>query len=233
MSEPAKNPPTPEIPAHFARLNKQGLIEVVDYHTGRVLCVQHSAEDLLKGKFERLTRIETPQGDVWIEKGINFDIVASLRGEPFSEVLGDLLCEHVVNGKSLVGACKELNLEYSTVCRWRRENPEFLKRLDQAKKDRAEFLHDEMLERARHSRTSARTHIEALQYAAEKGDPEKYAPKSPQKGEIQGNITFILSTGIDRTLHPAEAAKEVGPVVSTAIEASEEVVMPDFGVRGD
>lgn len=205
----------------------------MDYHTGRVLCVQHSAEDLLKGKFERLTCIETPQGPVWIEKGINFDIVASLRGEPFSEILGDLICEHVVNGMSLVKACKETGLEYSTVCRWRRENPEFLKRLDQAKKDRAEFLHDEMLERARHSRTSARTHIEALQYAAEKGDPEKYAPKSPQKGEFQGNVTFILSTGIDRTLPPTEIKDVTASVVPAAIEASEEVVMPDFGVSGD
>jgi hypothetical protein len=228
MSSLPKTPPTPEIPEHFTRMNKQGLIEVVDYHTGRVICVQSSAEDLLLGKFERLTLIKTPQGDVWIEKGINFDILPTLRGEPFSEVLSDLICEKVVNGMALVKACQEMGLEYSTICRWRREHPGFLAKLDQAKKDRAEFLHDEMLERARHSRTSARTHIEALQYAAEKGNPEVYAPKTPQKGEMQGNITFVIQTGIDRTaVLPAEP-KDVTPLVPAATE-KDEIVIPEIG----
>lgn len=229
MSDLPKTPPTPEIPEHFTRLNKQGLIEIVDYHTGRVICVQHSAEDLLLGKFERLTRIETPQGVVWIEKGINFDILPTLRGEPFSEVLSDLICEHVVNGMSLVKACAEVGLQYSTVCRWRREHPGFLKKLDQAKKDRAEFLHDEMLERARHSRTSARTHIEALQYAAEKGNPEVYAPKTPQKGEMQGSVTFIIQTGIDRTAVAATEPVDVTPKMVPATIEADDVAIPEIG----
>lgn len=173
--------------------------------------MQHSPQDLLGEKWDRLTRIDTPQGPVFIEKGINFDILRHSTGEPYSQVLSDLICERIVNGSTLIAACNELNLGYATICRWRRENEDFRKKLDDARKDRAEYLHDEMLTRARHSRTSARTHIEALQYAMERGDPGSYAPKAKQ-GEGVGAITFVISTGIDRTPPGVEEAKDVTPV---------------------
>ena len=219
--------PLPEKPNTFARLNSRGLIEVLDLESGRVLCVQASAEDLLEAKWERLTRIDTPEGPVFIEKGLNPDLALGVRGTPYSRLLGDLLCERVVNGETMVRACKELNLEYSAVVRWKRENPEFKAQLDQAKKDRADFLHDEMLERARHSRTSARTHIEALQYAMQKGDPEKYDQKQQNQAITQGNVTFIIQTGIDRTGGSPEEIKDVTPVVSIA--EKDEVVIPEIG----
>lgn len=219
--------PLPEKPNTFARLNSRGLIEVLDLESGRVLCVQASAEDLLQAKWERLTRIDTPEGPVFIEKGLNPDLALGVRGTPYSQILGDLICQMVVNGQTLVRACKELNLEYSAVVRWRRDSPEFKAQLEEAKKDRAEFLHDEMLERARHHRTSARTHVETLQYAMEKGNPEKYDQKPQNQGIPQGGITFILSTGIDRTGGPPEQIKDVTSVVPTAV-APDEIVIPEI-----
>lgn len=201
--------PTP--PATYARVNPQtNLVEVLDIHTGRVLCVQHSPEDLLGTKWDRLTRIDTPEGPVFIEKGINFDITRVLKGTPYSEVLADLICQKVVEGFSLVEACRKMNLEYSTLCRWKRENEAFKERLAEARRDRAEALHDEMLARARRTGTSARTHIEALQYSMERGDPEQYAPKQ-KLAEVQGNITFMISTGISRELPPGGEAQDVTP----------------------
>jgi hypothetical protein len=219
----------PTKPEHIARTNSRGLIEIVDINTGRVLCVQASSDDLLQDKWERLTRIDTPEGPVWIEKGLDLDLALKVKGIPYSRTVSDLLCEKVVNGQTLVGACKDMNLDYSLICRWRREHTEFREALDQAKKDRAEWLHDEMLDRARHARTSARTHIEALQWAAEKADPAAFAPKALEKGGMQGNITFVISTGIDRSLAGVEEVKDVTPK-ATAID-EDDVVIPEIASK--
>ena len=86
-----------------------------------------------------------------------------------------------------------------------------------------------MLARARRTGTSARTHIEALQYSMERGDPEQYAPKQ-KLAEVQGNITFMISTGISRELPPGgEPAKDVTPATGVRDDA----MIPDFGGSND
>jgi hypothetical protein len=200
----------PQVPTTISRINDRGLIEILDVHTGRVLCVQTSYRDLLEEKFDRLTRIDTPEGPVYVEKGINFDIVNHLRSVPYSKVLGDLLCQDIVGGATLVRACAKLNLDYATVIRWQREHEGFKEALKTARKDRAEFLHDEILEKAR-TKASANTEIEALKWAAEVGDPERYSPKKKDMVAGGNTIQFIISTGIDRTQIPVAEPKDVTP----------------------
>lgn len=191
----------PELPPHFARRNARGLIELVDMNNGRILCVQATDKDLLATKWENLTCIHTPEGPVWIEKCINFDIVPTLSNQPYSKMLGDLLAQGIVEGKSLVTACIDLNLEYSTVMRWKRTHEEFAEQLKEARRDRAEAFHDEVLETAR---TQARTKdkIAALQWAAEKGNPEIYGNKTKIVGDKDAPIQFVLATGINRDVTP-------------------------------
>jgi hypothetical protein len=201
---------TPIPPSSFARLNDRGLIEIVDTLTGRILCVQSSYKDLLTAKFERLTKIDTPQGPVWVEKGINFDIINHLDNIPYSRVLGDLLCQFIVEGATMVKAAKRLNLEYATVVRWQRENVEFRENLQRARIDRTEWIHDEILEKAR-TKATANVEIEALKWAAEKGNPDRYGPKQKNMEITGGVIQFIVNTGIDRTPIPMAEPKDVSP----------------------
>ncbi len=187
----------PQIPAHYHRRNERGLIEVIDLHTGRVLAVQASEKTLLEMKWERLTRIDTPEGPVWIEKNINFDIVGRLTEYPYSQLLADLICEGVANGKTLPAACAEVSLPYSIVLKWKRDKAEFRTALDIARRDRANWMHDEVIQTARSPETSSKDKIAALQWSAEKDDPEKYGSKK-QEGAGTQPITVIISTGIDR-----------------------------------
>jgi hypothetical protein len=199
---------SPAAPTTFARLNSRGLIEIVDVVSGRILCVQTSPRDLLAEKLDNLTRIDTPQGPVWIERGINLDIVNHIKTMPYSEVLGDLLCQYITEGESLVAACKKLNLEYADVKRWERTQESFKESLKTAQRDRADYLHDEILQKAR-EKADVKTEIDTLKWAAGKGNPEKYEQK-PQKGELGGNsITFVIGTGISRD--PVALATDVTP----------------------
>lgn len=208
-------PPHPQLPEYFYRTNERGLIEAIDKVTGRILCVQSSPQDLLKEKWQRLVRIDTPEGPVWLERGLNYDMIAKLQAIPYSKVLGDLICEKIVSGSSLNNACLDLNLKYSMVKGWEREHKEFAEALEAAKLDRADSFHDEAVDLARTKATTKDT-IKTLQWAAGKGNKEKYGTKEVE-GQNIGNVTIIVGTGIVR---PGDAgysatAKDVTPIAAS------------------
>lgn len=228
----------PALPAHIWRTNSRGLIEAIDVSNGRVLAMQTSHEDLLKEKWERLIRVDTPEGPVYLERGLNFDIVNKLRAMPYSQVLADLVCQEVANGASLIKACQKLNLEYATISRWKREQETFRLGLEQADKDRAQYLAEEVLDEAREKATP-KDKIAALQWAAEKGNAEKFGTKTKLIGGSQGPTVFVIETGIRRSGDAgfvSHEAKDVtplsGPTEQTG-EVPQEIEMPSFGVHND
>ena len=196
-----------ELPPHIFIKNDRGLIEAIDIMTGRVLAVQSSEADILSGKADRVTRINTPEGPIFIENSLNFDMVGRLKSYPYSKTLGDLICEQIVHGKSIQAACEEMNIPYSIVLHWSRQHPEFKEAMAQAKKDRAEWMHGELLEVAR-TKADTKTHIEALKWSAEKDDPEKFGARTKISGDPNAPVSFIIDTGIRRDVTP----KEEGPI---------------------
>lgn len=226
----------PEVPEHFYRKNKRGLIEAIEKGTGRILAVQSSAEDLLKDKFERVVQIDTPQGPVWIEKGLNFDLVHRLEPYPYSKILADLVCEEIaVHAGSMRSASEKLNVPYSAILRWKRENEEFRNEIAIAEKERAGSFHDEILEEARKSRDQ-KTKIATLQWAAEKGDSEKYGAKTKISGDKNAPLTIVLDTGIRRPGDPGyveptpQENLESLPATEPDREAPEII---DVSIKGD
>lgn len=221
------------MPPHIARLNDRGLIELLDARDGRLLGVQYSHEDLLKSKWDRLIKIDTPQGPVWLEKGLNYDIIGHMKVVPYSALLGDLLCQAIANGATMTVAAQKLNLEYATVARWRRENETFAEQLKQARIDRAESFHDEAIEVARKSRDS-KVQIETAKWAAEKNDPDKFGNKTKLVGDASQPITFIIDTGIRRkgdagyTAPTAETPQGL-PDAAPAEREAEKVEEPGVG----
>lgn len=231
-----ESPPTapknrPKPPPTHARLNGQGLIELVDLITGRVVAVQKSYRDLLNDKFEDLTEIQTPDGPVWIEKGLQIDRIRLRREFPYSRVMADLICEKVAEGQGLLKAVEELGIKYSTVCRWRREHEEFKDALKQARQDRGEFYHDEALDRARAATKDTvaedRLAVDTAKWAAEKADPGTFGAQKPGQGQPgAGAIIVQIATGITRipssNPHPALAPREVTPVLEQTGDGSKE-----------
>jgi hypothetical protein len=220
----------PEMPPTYSRINRQGLLELIDLRSGRVICVQHSIEDLAQKKWDRLIRVDTPQGPVWLEKGLQFDKIYKSNELPYSQVLGSLICQKMVEeGLTLVKATKSLNLDYALVCRWKREHSEFRDMLHEARIDRAEYLHDEVIDEARASR-DRKTTIETLKWAAEKGDPERYGNKTKIIGDKNAPVQFIIGTGIVRPGDSGFVApkEEKGERVVSEVASSPLDEIPEF-----
>lgn len=199
--------PAPTLPDYFFRTNDSGLIEAIDKLTGRVIAVQATPKDLLEQKWDNLVRIDTPEGPVWLEKGLNYDIIANVKGVPYSKVIGDLLCEKIVQGEGLVKACELVGTPYHVVKRWERDSESFRDQLKQARLDRAEYFHDEIIEKAR-AKAEIKDELNALKWAAEKGNPERYGTQTKITGDKDSPVQFIISTGITREEPPREVAPQ-------------------------
>jgi hypothetical protein len=224
----------PEIPANFYRMNERGLVEVIDMHTGRILCVQSSHQDLLQSKWDRLVRIDTPQGPVWLEKTLNFDMVPRLHDMPFSKVIGDLICSEIAMGATFIEATEKFNVPYNIASQWRREHEEFKLALMQARRDRAEHFHDEVVDVAR-NQASPKDKIAALQWAAEKGNPDDYGKQTKVTKEHKGSVTIVISTGIRRPGDQGyvEAAQTTRDVTEPAKKGEDEEVEQYAGGSDD
>lgn len=225
----------PTVPAHFYRKNTRGLIEAVETATGRILCVQSSHHDLLEKKWERLVKIETAEGPVWIEKGLNFDVIPRLGGSDYSRVKASMICEALLAEPniSLVMAAASVGVSYAELSRWRREVAEFGKMIDEARADRAELYHDEALRIAMASKKPY-LQVDTLKWAAEKNDQERFGEKKQVGiGGPQGPITFQLVTNILRPGDPGhEQLKDVTPAalpLDLGEKQTADVVVPDFG----
>jgi hypothetical protein len=223
----------PNIPPHFYRRNERGLIEAVCQHTGRILAVQASERTLLEEKWERLTKIETPQGAVWIENTLNMDVILRLQAYPYSQLMADLLCEKIATGATLVRACEEAKIPYAVVLRWKREVQAFREAIDSAKQDRAHYMHDEVIQTAR-TEATAKDKISALQWSAEKDNPAAYSPKA-KEGSGGGSVTYIINTGVTRVEKEAQKIEGESKTVVAAPEARGEVAeivdLPKWGEK--
>lgn len=217
----------------FYRKNRAGLIEAVDMTTNEIVGVQHSLKSL--GENSELSKIITPDGkEVWIERGLTVKgdaLNAYLPTRTFSQVHADLLIQMIVDGSTLLKACRELHLEYSIVNKWKADHAEFRGRLDQARKDRAEFQHDKILEIAEESKDS-KLQIEALKWSTEKNDPDKYSPKTTLKGDKNAPLSFVLSTGIDRGGEPPAETKDITPNGPANAELAPPAQVNPLGVNG-
>jgi hypothetical protein len=191
-------------------------------YTGKIICVQRTPTDFLASKFEHLVKLETPEGTVWVEKGIDLDKINFEKPWPFSKLMGDLLCQRIVEGITLLKACEEFKVPYSLVCRWKREFPEFGEALEAARKDRAEAFHDKAIQKAQESKRPY-LEVDTLRWAAEKGDAQRFGNQTKIVGDKNAPLAFVLDTGIRREgdmgftapppLKPDEAvgAKDVTP----------------------
>jgi hypothetical protein len=219
----------PEVPPHIYRRNAQGLIEAICIHTGNVIAVQCTERDLLLEQWDRLIRVDTPSGPVFLEKGISFDILGVIQKYPFSKVLAGLLCESIMNGATITQACKELNLPKRVLIQWRLSNEEFAKTLAFARCEGADALHDEALQEARNPETPPKVRIEALQWSAEKNNPDRYGSKTKIVGDPNAPIAFVLETGIrrqgDAGFVPPAVEKEVAATEVAKLQMVEE--LPD------
>lgn len=155
-----------------------------------------------------------PSGEkIRMQKGIDPGLLVHTQSEPFSQYLVDIICTLVAEGGSLTEICTRQGMpKYTTVCRWRRQHPHIQEQLDQARRDRAEYLRDQALKEAEGSTSRDPIGAHALRVdtylKAASFDDAKYSPKAKVEATITAPTQIIVSTGITREVKDVTESRE-------------------------
>lgn len=136
-------------------------------------------------------------------------------GYKFDETKASLVCELLTEGKSMMTIAQRQDTPpLSVIQYWRRKNPIFDEEVRWARKARAEYFHDQVLDLAENIVEKddipvAKFKAEQYKWAAEKGDPSTFGNKVEHTGKIEGGQTLVVVTGIDRSVGIKEIESEV------------------------
>ena len=206
--------------------------------------MQSTQEDILFGKKNKnLIKYETPDGVVYLERGISLDAVTSKRRTPvFSSFLADIICEKIVNELTIEEICQELKITKRTFGIWRRDNEEFSKDLDESYKMRALILSDKLMKSAEDGTDTSRDKLkmDAYKWLAEKGDAENFGTKTKIIGDKNAPLVFAIETGIRRSTDDGFEEPEnplgersVGPIVDNVDALDEGPVFQEEDVSDE
>lgn len=152
---------------------------------------------------------------LWVPKGTDPGIQPHKQWI-YNQVTCDHVCDSLVEGETMMDIGKQKGMPNTRMLyRWMASYPEFRKAVKEAKKLRAEYYHDKVIDTADKT-TSAkskgdRVKISAYKWAAETGSPEEFGTK--RREETKDPIVMIhIDTGIKR------------PDIETAIEVDGTVI---------
>lgn len=189
---------------HFSE-ERGGHTHIVDSLTGVSVVVLEN--DPAKALSSALVRVESPTGVVtFVQEGLRLDVV---RGETrYNPLVLAKICQRIAEGGSVTKICKEPGMpSYNTLCHWRRAHPEASRMIEEARRDRAEYLRDEALAKVEDTYrdevggkgavAAASLALEAAKWAASV-DNEKYNPKAKVEATVNVPTQIIVQTGINR-----------------------------------
>jgi len=180
---------TTDEPTTYYELDDEGRTQEVCMLTGKILNRALSPADLLGGH-----QVEkAPQAGAKTIWG-------------YHEAYGQIIADLVTKGKTieyisgLPGMPKR-----STISNWQAKNDSFRALMDQARKDRAEVFHDEIVKDVDEDHKADKDEVQArklkldrLKWLASKGDPERFGDRTKVSGDSDAPLQIIVSTGIIR-----------------------------------
>jgi len=126
----------------------------------------------------------------------------------YNEILAAIVCQRIAGGTTLSKLCKEPGMpSYQTLLRWRKKYPYFKEAVEEARKDRAEYYAEEVVEVSKlatdkDDSPAIRVRIDALKWSAQAFHPDKFSPKTKIVGDPDQPISFIVDTGVRRKGDP-------------------------------
>jgi len=178
------------------RIDASGRALAVNIDTGEVAYRELTHEELQAG----YDRVVVDGEGWWVPREI--EAASPLPSVRYNALVGDLLCQHVVEGASITEACRRVGITYSQLCKWRRDDSGLAERLRQAKRDRAELWFEKVVEIAETTgegkgelelgrlRADIYKHVSAV-------TNEEFSPQNRQK--IDARIGAVsVETGIRR-----------------------------------
>jgi hypothetical protein len=209
-----KADPTKETtPTFTCRNNQTGLLEVRHALTGDLLGVQKSMDtNILYAKEKMATMVKVNGRELLLEPGVTADMVDQrrLRQWVYSEVIGETICQMIIEGWAIHKICKEPGFPtISILSTWRRENSSFEEMIRQAFRERGEYHRDKVLEIAEKNEDAAtdeiggaKLAIDSHKWLAQTDNHERFGLKT--KVDLDAKITarFVIDTGIRRPEDP-------------------------------
>lgn len=196
-----------------SRTNSQGQEELYDEDTGEIIAVGKRRErdragsrmsnSHRKGAEKSFIKVRNADGKVClVPKGTDpSNLPASTTKYIYNEVTKDLIIQEIVKGSTLKKISKLEGMPpIDVVYTWRAKYPDFEAAIRQARKFRAEYRHDEVLEIA--EQTSKETNIEdrlkveVYKWSASVDDPDTYGARVKHSGDAQNPVQWVIQTGV-------------------------------------
>lgn len=102
------------------------------------------------------------------------------RPTDYTEELGDLICDRLTQGESLVRICKDADMPATvSIYKWLREHEEFANNYARARDNQADYYEDEIKEIADNAEDpqKARLQVDTRKWIASKLKPKKFGDK--------------------------------------------------------
>lgn len=124
----------------------------------------------------------------------------------FTQDKADLICEQLLDGKSLRQIVKlpEINISPSTICFWLQKFPEFAEQYARVKEMQAEMLADEIIAIADQATSNEnaqaiRVRVDSRKWVASKLLAKKYGDKVQHANESgDGPATFVVKSILEK-----------------------------------
>lgn len=132
------------------------------------------------------------------------------RPSSYTTAIGQSICERIAAGQSIISICDLDGMPtYNTVIHWRRDHPEFLQAIDQARLDQADTLAEKVIDvveaeeaRDEFGKVDAgmvahnRLKVDVYKWRASKLKPKVYGDKVQQEHSGPDGGPIIVSTGV-------------------------------------
>lgn len=215
--------------------NQTGWLEVYDMLSGNLVRVIKKP-----GKEENFVSIMVDGREVMVDDSIDHSMLIASLAKPrvYHPQIVDILAQRVSEGLGITKICKQSDMPaYSTLCRWKRQHPEIEDILEMARRDRAEYLRDEALEKADEASDKNDTPAAALKYEARKwaagvDHAGRYGTKNKVDVALAATM-LVVDTGIRRDERPVEELHGKDITQTTAPEPSRSINADDGSSTGE
>jgi len=134
------------------------------------------------------------------------------RPTKYTLELGDLICEQIASGKSLMRICENPDMpKPRTVYRWLREMDDFRHNYENAKEDQADAMVEEMLEIGNSADSEnvqvARLQIDTRKWVASKFKSKRYGDKLQTENKSTVTLEGMSDEELDAKLNALKNAQ--------------------------
>ena len=118
--------------------------------------------------------------------------------------MADQVCELVRQGRTYAQIVERMGLgSVQTIYRWRNKHPDFEENLKAARRDRADYYHDQVMKVAdgdivKEEVAAMKLKTDIWKWGAEKANPQEYGNQTKITGDSNAPLQIMVDTGIKR-----------------------------------